>query len=212
MKGLLIKELYQLKHGIKAQGFSLALFVFLGLMMKSTVYVGMMVTVLITNMILLTIGYDEQASWKRYAMTMPLRRRDLVTVKYLLLYGLTLGSVVFTTLVGIPISILADISMLESFLTAIGCAVFALLSTSANIMLCIKYGVEKSRLITVVTYLVPFIAIWIVFMLVEKGVVNFAGISNAVWAVILAAVAVGIFGVSVLFWHISCRIIEGQDL
>lgn len=212
MKGLLIKELYQLKHGIKAQGFSLALFVFLGLMMKSTVYVGMMVTVLITNMILLTIGYDEQASWKRYAMTMPLRRRDLVTVKYLLLYGLTLGSVVFTTLVGIPISILADISMLESFLTALGCAVFALLSTSANIMLCTKYGVEKSRLITVVTYLVPFAVIWIIFMLVEKGIVNFAGTSNAVWGVILAAVAVGIFGVSVLFWHISCRIIEGQDL
>jgi hypothetical protein len=145
-------------------------------------------------------------------MTMPLRRRDLVTVKYLLLYGLTLGSVVFTTLVGIPISILADISMLESFLTALGCAVFALLSTSANIMLCTKYGVEKSRLITVVTYLVPFIAIWIIFMLVEKGIMNFAGISNAVWAVILAAVAVGILGVSVLFWHISCRIIEGQDL
>ena len=212
MRGLLIKELYQLKHSIKAQGFSLVLFVVLGLAMKSTVYVGMMVTVLITNMILLTVGYDEQTSWKRYAMTMPLRRRDLVTVKYLLLYLLTICSVVFTTLVGIPINILADISMLESFLTALGCAVFSLLSTSANIMLCTKYGVEKSRLITVVTYLVPFAAIWIVFMLVEKGVVNFAGISNAVWAVILAAVAVGIFGVSVLFWHISCRIIEGQDL
>ena len=212
MRGLLIKELYQLKNSIKAQGFSLALFVFLGLMMKSTVYVGMMVTVLITNMILLTVGYDEQASWKRYAMTMPLRRRDLVTVKYLLLYGLTLGSVVFTTLVGIPISILTDISMMESFLTALGCAVFALLPTSANIMLCTKYGVEKSRLITMVTYLVPFAAIWIIFMLVEKGIVNFAGVSNAIWGVILAAVVVGILGLSVLFWHISCRIIEGQDL
>ena len=86
MKGLLIKELYQLRHSIKAQGFSLVLFVFLGLVMKSTVYVGMMVTVLITNMILLTIGYDEQCAWKRYALTMPLRRRDLITVKYLLLY------------------------------------------------------------------------------------------------------------------------------
>ena len=212
MKGLLLKELYQLKHSIKAQGFSLVLFVVLGLAMKSTVYVGMMVTVLITNMILLTVGYDEQASWKRYAMTMPLRRRDLVTVKYLLLYLLTICSVVFTTLVGIPINILADISMLESFLTALGCAVFSLLSTSANIMLCTKYGVEKARLITVLTYLVPFAVIWIIFMLVEKGIVNFAGISNAVWGVVLAAVVVGIFGLSVLFWHISCRIIEGQDL
>ena len=212
MKGLLLKELYQLKHSIKAQGFSLVLFVVLGLAMKSTVYVGMMVTVLITNMILLTVGYDEQASWKRYAMTMPLRRRDLVTVKFLLLYLLTIVSVMFTTLVGIPINILADISMLESFLTAIGCAIFALLSTSASIMLCTKYGVEKARLITVLTYLVPFAAIWIIFMLVEKEIVNFAGVSNAIWGVILAAVVVGILGLSVLFWHISCRIIEGQDL
>ena len=212
MRGLLIKELYQLKNSIKAQGFSLALFVFLGLMMKSTVYVGMMVTVLITNMILLTVGYDEQASWKRYAMTMPLRRRDLVTVKYLLLYILTFASVVFTVLVGIPIGIISNISILETVATAVGCAVFALLSTSANIMLCTKYGVEKSRLITMVTYLVPFAAIWIVFMLVEKGIVNVAGISNVVWGLILAAVAVGILGLSVLVWHISCRIIEGQDL
>ena len=212
MRGLLIKELYQLKHSIKAQGFSLVLFVVLGLAMKSTVYVGMMVTVLITNMILLTVGYDEQASWKRYAMTMPLRRRDLVTVKYLLLYILTFASVVFTVLVGIPIGIISNISILETVATAVGCAVFALLSTSANIMLCTKYGVEKSRLITMVTYLVPFAAIWIVFMLVEKGIVNFAGISNAVWGLILAAVAVSILGLSVLFWHISCRIIEGQDL
>ena len=212
MKGLLLKELYQLKHSIKAQGFSLVLFVVLGLAMKSTVYVGMMVTVLITNMILLTVGYDEQASWKRYAMTMPLRRRDLVTVKYLLLYILTFASVVFTVLVGIPIGIISNISILETVATAVGCAVFALLSTSANIMLCTKYGVEKSRLITMVTYLVPFAAIWIVFMLVEKGIVNVAGISNAVWGLILVAVAVGILGLSVLFWHISCHIIEGQDL
>ena len=212
MKGLLIKELYQLKHSVKAQGFSLVLFVFLGVVMKSTVYVGMMVTVLITNMILLTLGNDEQCSWKRYAMTMPLRRRDLVTVKYLLLYLLTIGSVVFTTLVGIPINILSGISMLESFLTAVGCAMFALLSTSCNLMLCTKFGVEKARLMTVLSYLVPFGAVWTVFTLMEKGVLDLTGISNGVWALIAVSVAVVIVGLSLLMWHISCRIIEGQEL
>lgn len=212
MKGLLLKELYQLKHSIKAQGFSLVLFVFLGLFMKSTVYVGMMVTVLITNMILLTIGYDEQCAWKRYALTMPLRRRDLITVKYLLLYILTIGSVVFTTLVGIPINILSDVSILESFLTAVGCAMFALLSTSCNLMLCTKYGVEKARLMTLVSYLIPFVAVWGIFSLIDKGIVDPTGISNAVWGLILTGVAVAILGLSVLFWQISCRIIEGQDL
>lgn len=212
MKGLLIKELYQLRHSIKAQGFSLILFVVLGLIMKSTVYVGMMVTVLITNMILLTVGYDETSGWKRYAMTMPLRRRDLITAKYLLLYLLTIGSVIFITLVGIPINILGDISILESFLTAVGCAIFALLSTSANIMLCTKFGVEKARLMTMVSYLVPFVVVWSVFMLVEKGIVDLSAISGSVGALILVGVAIGVIGLSVLFWHISCRIIEGQDL
>ena len=180
MRGLLIKELYQLKQSMKAQGFSLVLFVVLGLLMKSTVYVGMMVTVLITNMILLTLGNDEQCSWKRYAMTMPLRRRDLVTVKYLLLYLLTIGSVIFTTLVGIPINILSGISMLESFLTAVGCAMFAMLSTSCNLMLCTKFGVEKARLMTVLSYMIPFAVVWTVFVLFDKGIIDPAGISNGI--------------------------------
>ena len=212
MKGLLIKELYQLKQSMKAQGFSLVLFVFLGLVMKSTVYVGMMVTVLITNMILLTLGNDEQCSWKRYAMTMPLRRRDLVTVKYLLLYLLTIGSVIFTTLVGIPINIVSGISVLESFLTAVGCAMFALLSTSCNLMLCTKFGVEKARLMTVLSYMIPFAVVWTIFILLDKGIVDPAGISNGIWGLILTGLAIVIIGLSVLFWHISCRMIERQDL
>ena len=212
MKGLLIKELYQLRNSIKAQGFSLVLFVFLGLVMKSTVYVGMMVTVLITNMILLTLGYDEQCAWKRYAMTMPLRRRDLITVKFMLLYLLSIGSVLFTTLVGIPINILGDISVLESFLTAVGCAMVAVLSTSCNLMFCVKFGVEKARLMTMISYLIPFAALWAGFMLIEKGIVDISRVSNSFWGLILGMTVVVMIGLSVLFWRISCSIIEKQDL
>ncbi len=212
MKGLLIKEMYQLKNSLKTQGMSLALFVFLGLLMKSTVYVGMMVTVLITNMILLTMGYDENSSWKRYAMTMPLRRRDLVTVKYLLLYILTIGSVIFTTLVGIPINIIAELSLLESFAVAVCCAIVAMLSMSFNIMLCTKFGVEKARLMTVLSYLFPFAGVWILFTLVDKGIVDVVAISNATWIGILIAAVVIIIAISLLLWHLSCRIIEKQDL
>ena len=212
MKGLLIKEIYQLKNSIKTQGMSLVLFAFLGVMMKSTVYVGMMVTVLITNMILLTMGYDESCSWKRYAMTMPIRRRDLITVKYLLLYGLTVCSVLFTVIVGIPIHFLVDVSMLETFVTAVGCALVALCSMSVNIMLCTKFGVEKARLMTVLSYLLPFAAVWGIFALVDKGILDLNAISNTVWGWILAAAVAVIIALSILLWHLSCRIIERQDL
>lgn len=89
---------------------------------------------------------------------------------------------------------------------------FALLSTSCNLMLCTKYGVEKARLMTLVSYLIPFVAVWGIFSLIDKGIVDPTGISNAVWGLILTGVAVAILGLSVLFWQISCRIIEGQDL
>lgn len=212
MKGLLIKEIYQLKNSLKTQGMSLVLFVFLGLMMKSTVYVGMMVTVLITNMILLTMGYDETSSWKRYAMTMPLRRRDLITVKYLLLYGLAICSVLFTTLVGVPIHLIAQVSLMETFVTAVCCALMALCSMSVNIMLCTRFGVEKARLMTVMSYLLPLAGLWILFTLVDKGMVDVMAVSNGTWIGILLLVAAVIIALSILLWRISCRIIEKQDL
>ena len=212
MKGLLIKEIYQLKNSIKTQGMSLVLFAFLGVMMKSTVYVGMMVTVLITNMILLTMGYDESCSWKRYAMTMPIRRRDLVTVKYLLLYGLGVCSVLFTMIVGVPIYLIAQVSLVETFITAVCCALVALCSMSVNIMLCTKFGVEKARLMTVLSYLLPFGMVWGLFALVDRGVLDLSHVSNATWGGILAAAVAMILMLSILLWHISCRIIENQDL
>jgi len=89
---------------------------------------------------------------------------------------------------------------------------FALLSTSCNLMLCTKYGVEKARLMTLVSYLIPFAAVWGVFLLIDKEIVDPTGVSNAVWGLILTGLVVAIIGLSVLFWQISCRIIEGQDL
>ena len=212
MKGLLIKELFQLKNSLKTQGMSLVVFVFLGVMMKSTVYVGMMVTVLITNMILLTMGYDESCSWKRYAMTMPIRRRDLITVKYLLLYGLTVCSVLFTVIVGIPIYFIAQVSLIETFITAVGCALVALCSMSVNIMLCTKFGVEKARLMTVLSYLLPFGMVWGLFALVDRSILDLSSVSNATWSLLLLAAVAVIMAISVLLWRISCRIIEKQDL
>ena len=212
MKGLLLKEYYQLKHSIKSQGFSLVLFAVLGVVMKSTVYVGMMVTILITNTVLLTMGYDEHSSWKCYAMTMPLRRRDLITVKFILLYLLTIGSVLFTALIGIPINLISDIPMIEGVVTAIGCGIFAMMSMSINIALCTKFGVEKARLMTVVSYLIPLAIIFGSFYLVDHGIVVLDSLSNGVQVAILLGLAAVVVGVTLLMWKISCNIIEGQDL
>lgn len=209
MKGLLLKEIYQLKHSIKSQGFTLVLFAGIGILMKSTVYVGMMVTVLTTNMILLTMGYDENASWKRYAMTMPLQRRDLITVKYLLLYGLTLFSMLFTILISLPINAYTKIPMVESTATAMACSLISLWSVSLNILLCTKFGVEKARFLTVLSYVVPFAIIWGLFLLEEKG--KFAITDASLWPLLAGGFVVSL-AFSLLLWHLSCRVIEKQDL
>ena len=88
----------------------------------------------------------------------------------------------------------------------------ALLSTSINIMLCTKFGVEKARFMTLFSYMVPFAILGFVYGLMDGGHLQLENISNAVWAGISIVAFVMIIVMSILCWHISCRIIEGQDL
>ena len=213
MKGLLIKELCLLKNSMKTQLFMILIFAVLGIFMKNVSYTGMMVTVMGTNMILGTLSYDESSSWNRYAMTLPVRREDLISVKYILMYLLTTVSVLFTALLGIPLSIIADLSLAECLATVAACGAVALFASSMNLMLCTKLGVEKARIIMVLTYMIPFAIVFLLYYLaVEKHMVDVSGVTDRDIALILACAAACIVVLSVLCWRISIGIIRKQDL
>lgn len=213
MKGLLIKEAGLLKSNVRTQLFSLVLFAAMGFLLKNPAYTGMMVTLLITNLTYTSLSYDESCCWNRYVMTMPVRRKDLVSVKYVLLYLLAVGAVLFTLLLGIPMSRVTDMSFGECAATAAVCGEVALLVMSINVLLCIKLGVEKARILVTLTYLIPMaILFFLYYFAVMKPVIDISRITeDSIW-LLLALILAVVLAVSALCWLASCRIMEKKDL
>lgn len=212
MKGLFVKELCVLKSSARTQLMTIALFIVLGLMIKSPAYLGMMITLLVTNMALSTMGYDESSSWNRFAMTMPVKRTDLITVKYFLLYLLAGISVVLSILLNIPLLFMTETSFLEIVLTSLACAGVAVLGMSLNVLLCTKFGMERARMMMVLSYVLPMGLVFLVYWFYTMGWIDFEHTTELQVSLFIGGIFVLIMALSCLFWKLSCRVFEKQDL
>lgn len=84
MKGLLMKDLLNLKQIVRVWALLLALFIVIGFAQQSPVYISSMLTVMVLLLPVNALAYDENCKWDAYALTMPVTRRDLALSKYLL--------------------------------------------------------------------------------------------------------------------------------
>ena len=105
MKGLLMKDLLNLKQTIRVWALLLALFIVIGFAQQSPIYVGSMLTVMLLLLPVNALAYDENCKWDAYALTMPVMRRDLALSKYLLVL---LGAAVMA-----PLSAVCSLMMLS---------------------------------------------------------------------------------------------------
>lgn len=213
MKGLLYKEAIMLKTTIRMQFLSLVIFMVLGFVLKNMAYMGMMLTVLCGNLCLSSLNYDMADFWNSYAATFPVRRERLISVKFVLQYLLIGGSVLLVLVLGIPFSQIMEMSYGECAAVAVACGAVSLLSGSLNLLLCTKFGVEKARVISVLTYLLPFGILMCLYYFSEKlGVINLKNVTDQQAYMALAGALAVIVALSLLFWRLSCRIFRKQDL
>ena len=85
MKGLLLKDIYNLRKVGKQYILILAFFTVYCFFLKNPSFFPMMTVMSFSMLILTSMGYDEAAGFDKYALTLPVNREDLVRTKYLLL-------------------------------------------------------------------------------------------------------------------------------
>jgi hypothetical protein len=156
MAGLLLKDVLGLKKYMKQLGVSLIMFFIIAVSFKSPNYlIGM--AVLMSSMTLLTaMTYDETAKWDKYALSMPLSKRDLVASKYLLLLGITFGSGLISAVLSLIMALyFKQDKPLEVFVIAGGVCLIALVFCSFMLPIAFKLGVEKSRIFIAVIIGIP---------------------------------------------------------
>jgi hypothetical protein len=156
MMGLLLKDLYVLKKYAKQVAFSLLFFLAFSVYLKSPAYLVGMIVMMTTSMVITSMSYDEAVKWNKYALTMPLIKKDIVQSKYLLLLLVTLAGTVVSGVAGLIVAVAMKWGDYMGIVIAAGVVLLiAITLFSILLPIIIKYGVEKARLIMVAIFVAP---------------------------------------------------------
>ncbi|WP_294360983.1 ABC-2 transporter permease [uncultured Clostridium sp.] len=151
MKGLLLKDILNLKKQGLIYIFLIALWFFIGIRNKDISYLSGLIAMVTMLIPVTAISYDEKANWERYALTMPISKDTIVISRYLLTICISLLGGVLSTIAGLLISI----NIKEVLLTNMSVISVCLLFISVAFPFIFKYGVEKARIIMVILFVIP---------------------------------------------------------
>ena len=151
MKGLLLKDILNLKQQAKLYLIVIAVWLVIGISNQdANFFVGLILICALFFPISAT-AYDEKAKWDRYVLTMPVSKSDIVMSKYLLSLLCALMGSVISLIAGIAIS--SDLK--ETLLSFMFFISLALILLSIVLPAIFKYGVEKGRIIIILVFLIP---------------------------------------------------------
>lgn len=161
MKGLLLKDIINLRKYGRSVAVVMAFYVLFSILMKSAAFIGGMVVLLFSMTVLTSFSYDKQAGWDEYALSLPLPRKTIVTSKYILSFLLTLSGTVLSIILGAILGLFMDIGNIsEQLVTSYALFGAGILFLSIMLPLIFKFGVEKSRILIVIVFAAPAAALF----------------------------------------------------
>lgn len=156
MKGLLLKDLLSLRKYMRTLLLFTAAYALLIFFMDSSDFLGGMIVLMCAMIPVTSFSLDHQSGWDVYELSLPITRREVVKSKYLLALILTLIGTGISIAIGIAYRLITHSGELLEALT-VSYALFAVGMLFASILLPLifKFGVEKSRLITIAIFAAP---------------------------------------------------------
>lgn len=161
MKSLILKDLYNIGHN--AQSMFLILLVFAVLLIPSSNPVNYIIIsgIMCSMMIVTTFVFDDNSKWTRYAMIMPVSKKDLVKSKFAVLFAFCAAG----TLIGLILEMIGGLLLhritvsAESLSTLLLGALIGLsiaeIYGSMSIPLAFKFGSERGRMLLLISFLIP---------------------------------------------------------
>lgn len=162
MKSLILKDLYNIGHNAKSMLFMLLVFAFLVIPFGGPEAYMVMSGILCSMMIITTFSFDDNSKWTKYAMVMPVTKKDVVAGKFVVLLifsaigavsGLVIGSIGGAITHKVNLSNISDI--LTLLLVSVVSFAIAEIFGSMSIPLLFRFGAEKARMLSFVAFIVP---------------------------------------------------------
>lgn len=164
MKALLIKDLLTLKGQAKSLLLVLAVWFIISYINGSGIFFTALSVIYGMLLPLTTLSVDEKSRVERYMMSAPVTRAELALSRYVL--GL-LGLLALGVL-GVGASLAIGDSLAEAIGASAACFCLAVLLLSVTLPLVYKFGTDKARIISIVIYMVTFLAVG--FIAVRFGI------------------------------------------
>ena len=155
MKALLIKDLLTLKGQAKSLLLVLAVWFVISYINGSGLFFTALSVIYGMLLPLTTLSVDEKSRVERYMMSAPVTRAELALSRYVL--GL-LGLLALGVL-GVGASLVIGDSLAEAIGASAACFFLAVLLLGVTLPLVYKFGTDKARIISIVIYMVTFLAV-----------------------------------------------------
>lgn len=211
MNGLIVKDFIVLKHNIKFYLMLTILYAIIGMFSDLSSFVLGLVAVLGISFILGSFGYDEEAKWDQYALSLAVTRREMVRAKYLVAFLLTGITVVISFVLTLISQLIHGNLDIMQLLLYLGVFFAVMLLMTALILPCIyRFGAEKGR------------AVMILCILAVAGLVAlflWAGEQTPLFSILLASPLLSVLLIACvllfflyLSYHVSLKIYLKKDM
>jgi len=215
MKSLILKDLYNIGHNAKSMLLILLVFA-VGLIMSSGVesYI-ISAGVLCSMMIVTTFTFDDNCKWSKYALIMPVCKKDIVKAKFIVLVIFCTVGVCVGTIFGVSGGLVMRklVMSMESIVTMLFMAFVGLIVSvifgSMSIPLVYKFGAEKGRMLLLVSFVVPLAICFIVYEILMLFGVEIT--DQLVFVILCASPLIALIWVYIMY-RISCSIFSKQEV
>lgn len=156
MKGLFVKDLLVLRRYIRTMAVFVLVYILVFTLIDSADVISGMVPLVLAMMSMAAFSYDELAKWDRFALTMPVSRRQVVGARYLVSLCFTLLGSAVTLVFSLGLGYLRKTGdPAEQLLTAYVVFAAALGFLSLVLPLLYRFGPERGRLFMIAAFLLP---------------------------------------------------------
>ncbi len=206
MKGMLYKDLINLKQQRKSWLLIIALYAFISVMQNNMQFSFSMVAVLSVLVPISLCSYDERCGWDKYVLTMPLNRVEVVLAKYLFCFA----SLAVLLLLPVALAWYLGTGLAELCVTVAVNLLMCMLLQGVLLVSLFKFGTEKASAVVFIPIAVVFLGVRLLQRFSTIDV--YGGLQYVLsakwlgWAAAAAAIAC-----YALTFFLSCRIYANKE-
>lgn len=214
MKGLLIKDIINLKGYAKSLIGLLVFFTVISCMSGDISFLSGMTIIFSVSFSMSSFTYDNYSKWDSYAMSLPITRKDMVKSKYVFALIIAGAGTFLALIILLIVGVVNGFTDMGEKLTVIGVLlIWSVIAISVMLPFMYKYGVDKARFIMMGIFLVPTVLIMVVAKLGLKVPAIKANTDIHVLAAIIGTAAVAAtIALLVVSYRISCKVYMLKDL